>query len=79
MPSFDGPPAWHVRTPLEELKDEDKMGDTAKQLIQTTSDLSGNERTRLGEFFHLAVARDPEKRSSDFAKLLYLLSPQRSV
>lgn len=77
--SFDGPPAPHVRTLLEELKDKDRMEDIAHQLIQTISDLSVEDGARLREFFRLAVAHDPRNRSSDLGKLVVLLSPQRSV
>jgi serine/threonine protein kinase len=75
--SFDGHPAQHKRTMLEQLKDEDKVGDIACQLMQAMSGFSDEHKVRLKEFFSLATTLNAEKRTSDFEKLLACIIQQR--
>lgn len=75
--SFDGHPAQHKRTVLEQLKDEDKVGDVACQLMQAMSGFSDEHKARLKEFFSLATTLNAEKRTSDFGKLLACIIQQR--
>ena len=74
--SFDGPPAQHIRTELEQLKDEDRVGDVACQLMQAMPGFSDELKARLNKFFSLATTLNAENRTSDFGKLLECISQE---
>ena len=67
------------RTSLEQLKDDDKVEHIANQLLESVplAGLNAMHRIRLKEFFSLTVLRNPEKRTSKFARLVSLLSQKR--
>jgi len=75
--SFDG--SNGPRTPLEQLKDGDKLEIVANQLIDSMPLLSFNseQRIRLKEFFKLTVQLNPENRTSDVGNLVGLLNQER--
>jgi len=75
--TFDG--STGPRTSLEHLKDEDKVEDFAKHLMESVQLASFNNehRTRLKEFFSLTVPLNPEKRTSNLSRLVGLLSHER--
>jgi len=67
-----------TRTSLEQLKDEDKVEQFANQLLETVplADLNTAHRNLLKEFFSFTVPLDPNKRTSDFGKLVGLLGQE---
>jgi hypothetical protein len=67
------------RTSLEQLKDDDRVEHIANQLLESVplAGLNSMHRIRLKEFFSLTVLRNPEKRTSKFARLVSLLSQKR--
>jgi len=67
------------QTSLEQLKYDDKVEVLANTLMESVSlaDFNAEHRIRLKEFFSLTVTINPEKRTSDFGRLLYLLGRER--
>jgi len=63
-------------TSLEQLKHDDKMEQIANQWMESVP-LNAEQRTRLKEFFSLAVPRNPEKRTFDVEKLVGLLGQEK--
>ena len=68
-------------TSLEHLKNDDKVEHIASQLMESVPLVGLNDKLkkRLKEFFSLTVPFAPAKRTSDFARLISLLSQKRCV
>ena len=76
--SFNESPLQFGRpTLLEVLKDEDRVDDIANNLVESMPGLDVEYRIRLREIFSLALPLDPEKRTSDLARVIGLLSQNK--
>jgi serine/threonine protein kinase len=77
--AFDASTGPH--TPLEKLKDDDKLRDIANILMESVPlvDLNSEFRIHLKEIFSLTVQLNPEKRISDVGKLVGLFEQERLV
>jgi serine/threonine protein kinase len=67
-------------TSLEQIKYDDKMEYVANQLMESVSvgaGLNAKHKSRLQIFFSLTVPLNPEKRTTDIAKLLGLLGQEQ--
>jgi serine/threonine protein kinase len=75
--SFDAPPRFRPRTYLEQLKDDDKVEHVVSEHIESMIGWHTEQRTCLKEFFRSTLQRGPEKRTSDFARLVSYMSNKR--
>jgi len=73
--SFNAP--LGPRTLLEKLRDEGKVEQIANQLVELMTGLNTEYKTRLKGFFSLTLQLNPAQRTSNFEKLVRLLSPNR--
>jgi len=66
-------------TSLEQLKKDDKVKHIAYGLMESVqlAGLNAEHRIRLEEFFRLTVSLEPGERTSDFEKLICLLSKEK--
>ena len=62
---------------LECLKHKDEVQHIASQFVELMPELNTEDKNRLKEFFTLTVPFNPEKRTSDLAKLISLLCQER--
>ena len=76
IPFFRGRP-----TPLERLKNEDRLEDIAIHLLGSTPGLNVNSEytIRLKEFFSLTLPHNPGKRTCNLERVIGLLSRKKGV
>ena len=73
------PPLLQVGRPtlLEVLKDENRLEDIAKNLVDLLPGLNVEYRIRLREIFSLTLPHNPGERTSDLARVIGLLSQKK--
>ena len=74
--SFDIPNGPYRPTSLEKQKDEDRMQELVEQALEASASLSAEQNDRIGEFFRSTLAKAEKKRTSDFPRLIRLLTPE---
>jgi hypothetical protein len=72
--SFIEPRGEYFRQSLvEKLKQSDKLRVLARELVETTTSISNQQRRNLGRFFDSTLTHDSDRRISDFRYLIQLL------